>query len=229
MARKTSPRLLVLQLLCNFVVPIVILSKFSGPAALGPVRALLLALALPVLLELGTVIHSKKINLTSVVAIAGILVTGGLGLLHVSAGWLAVRRAVPYLFFAALLLGAEYTNRSLVTKFTEQLFDIKKLNQALKEQAEVQQFKTVLKIIAYCGAGLCVALAGVNYILTRVIVTSPAASELFNQQYARLRVIGLPALTVPSIIGIVLLIWYLIASVERLTKQDAESFMKLGD
>ena len=57
-------------------------------------------LTFPVVYELYNVYINKIISLVSVIAIGGIALTGGLSLLNVSPGWLAVRRCVPYVVVA---------------------------------------------------------------------------------------------------------------------------------
>jgi hypothetical protein len=69
-------------------------------------------------------------------------------------------------------------------------------------------------------------LAGWSYLLTLLIVTSPTGSSAFNAEYAQLRLLSLPYVTLPFIVGVVGLFVYLLGRFEKLTGLSSEELVK---
>lgn len=221
--RKQTSTGLILQLLLTFVLPIIVLMKLSSPSALGQVKSLLLALAFPIVYELTQAAKHKKISGLSLLSIGGILVTGLLSLLKLSATWLALRRAVPYVCIAAGILIAQSVGYPVVEKVVSQIFDMKKLKAATKNPKEI--LDPLFKKSAYLASGLFGLMAISSYILTKIIVTSSLGNAEFNQQYAQLRLLSIPFITIPILIGSIGIIWYVVNKLEKATGRDVEEFM----
>ncbi|TNG02820.1 MAG: MFS transporter, partial [Gammaproteobacteria bacterium] len=95
----------LLDLVFSVVIPAFILMKLSGEAELGPVNALLLALAFPLGLGLYELIRFRKYNFISILGLVSVLLTGGIGLLELDAHWLAVKEAmIPGLIGSIVLI-----------------------------------------------------------------------------------------------------------------------------
>ena len=71
---------LLLNLACNVFLPGLVLSKLSQPQRLGPLWALVAALALPLGYGLWDWMKRRHWNLFSTLGIAGTLATGGMSL-----------------------------------------------------------------------------------------------------------------------------------------------------
>ena len=222
--QKKSGSELILQLLLNFVLPLIVLTRFSSDTSLGPTKGLVLALSFPVVYELYNVIKYKKLSWLSVVSISGILITGLISLLKLSVGWLALRRSIPYAVIASGIIIAEGFRYSPAEKIAEQILDIKKIKSAINSP-EVS-LKNLFKKCSYLAAALFATIAAVSYILTRLVITSPLDTPEFNQQYASLRIWSIVAITIPLLAGIVAIVMYLVSKLEKETKLDAETFMK---
>lgn len=225
MARKQSASEVVAQLLINFVLPLVILTRFSSQTSLGPTRALLIALAFPVIYEFYNIYKNKKVSAISLIAIGGIIATGGLSLLNLGVGWLAVRRAIPYLFVALVLLGSELIKKPLVLLAVKQIFDMDIVRAAAIKRQTTEVLEKVMRSTAYLSILLFSLISVVSYFVTRLVVTSQINTDAFNQQFARLRLLSFPAITLPLLIGFIGIIWYLIHNLEKLTGLDSEEFL----
>ncbi len=222
-APKKNSNLVWVQMLVLFVIPIVILTRFSGPEQLGKTGALLAALAFPVAFELYNLSKRRKPSLASLLAIGGIMVTGVIGLLELSESWLAARRAIPYLAVSGALLVSILIKRPLVNVLLPQVFDMDKILAVVRKKRLEAELEQGITRTGYLLCGFFVLLAIANYILTLVVMGGPAE---FNQDYARLRVVSLVAVSVPMLIGITAIVYYLIHMIERLTGLDFEDILK---
>lgn len=222
--KKQTGTELVLQLLLTFVLPIIVLMRFSGPTALGQVKSLLLALSFPIVYEVFRAAKHRKISGLSLISIGGILVTGGLSLLKLSATWLALRRSMPYVCIAAGILIAQSVGYPLAQKAAAQILDLDKITKAIKNPKKV--LEPLFRKCAYLASGLFALVAVSAYVLTKIVVTAPLDSTQFNQQYAQLRLLSIPFITLPLLVGFIAIVWYLVSCLEKASGLEVEEFMK---
>lgn len=213
-------------LLVSFVIPTIILFALSDPSRLGPLPAMFLALAFPIGLELYRLAKHQKPSLLSVIAILGILFVGLVAVLKLGEEWLAVRRSIVYFVGALALLYVLKFKPHLVDKGLEKILDMQAVREAAhKKKVEHLLARPVIRA-GYIFAGLLLAIGAAAYILTIVIINSPAGSSGFNAEYAELRVISIPALTVPLLIGMVALIIYVTSAFQKVTGVEIEQMLK---
>jgi hypothetical protein len=216
----------LLQFVVNFAIPIIILTRFSSESSLGPIKAMLLALAFPVAFEIHNVYKRKKLSLLSVIAIGGILVTGAISLLGLSEGWLAVRRSVPYFAVAVALAISIKINRSLLNALLPQMIDMDKVRTSANKKRAVPQLNQQIARSGYILSFVFVIVGVISYILTRIVITSETGTSSFNSEYARLRILSLPFITLPLLVGLAGTIMYLFAKIEKLTGLKSEDLLK---
>ncbi len=215
-----------LQLIVNFALPLYILSRFSGSDQLGPTKAFLLALAIPVLFEAYSVYKKRRFSVLSALAIGGILVTGAVSLLGLSEGWLAVRRGLPYIAAGAALVISIWIDKPLLRMAAPRILDMQAVQARLSDKAKQLNFERIVQRAGYT-FGILFILAGIaTYIVTRVVIVSPSDTAAFNQEYARLRVLTLPAISLPLFVAAFGIIFQLVRSIERLTGLCFENVFK---
>lgn len=215
-----------IQFVVNFLIPIVILTRFSGNSQLGPTKSLLLALAFPIGFEIYNVRKRKKVSLISLLAIGGILVTGAISLLGLDEGWLAVRRSVPYLAVSMVILISIGIKRPLLSVLLAQVFDMEKINARAQKRQTYTKLQKQVSIAGFLMSGVLFVIAGASYILTRVVIVSETGTTGFNQEYAQLRILSLVVISLPLIVGLTGVILYLMKRIEKLTGLDIDSLMK---
>lgn len=213
-------------LIINFVIPIFILLKFSDESSLGPVGSLALALSLPIGYELFNLSRRHKPSLMSALAIGGILVTGAVTLLGLSEGWLALRRSIPYAAAGLVLLGSIIIKKPLIKLGLRQILDLDRLHQAAARQRQGQALERLLERTGYLFSGLLIALGIASYALTRWVISAAPSTALFNQEYARLRLLTLPIILLPLILVTTGLLYYLVSKLEQLTGLSTDELMK---
>lgn len=215
-----------MQLLINFVLPTIVLLGLSSESRLGPAKAMLLALAFPVIFELYSLSKRRKPSMLSVIAIVGILVTGAITLLGLSENWLAVRRSVPYAAIAIALLVSMLMKRSLLDWGLAQLLNMKLVRAKAEQKGTWQVLQKRIDATGYVLVAFLTAVGVSAYILTLVVITAPTDTAAFNSEYVRLRVLSLPATTLPLLVGILAILMYLFTSIEKLTGLKAEDLVK---
>ncbi|MDO8958663.1 MAG: VC0807 family protein, partial [Rhodocyclaceae bacterium] len=140
---NTKPNPLI-ELTINLIIPSLILMNLSDPEDLGPIKALLLALAFPLFWGARDLIGKGKINVIASLGLVSVLLTGGIGILHLDAQWLAVKEAaIPGLIGVAVAISA-HTRYPLVRVllFTPALMNVELIQTKLAERGNTDTFET---------------------------------------------------------------------------------------
>jgi hypothetical protein len=218
----------LLEIGVTILLPALILMQLSSAQRLGPLPALLLALAFPIGWGLWDGWRRRKLNWIAVLGVVSTLLTGGIGLLKLDATWLAVKEAaVPGLIGLVILVSVP-TRRPLIhlLVFNATLFDVDKVNRSLAERGTAAAFEQRLRQ----GTGLLAATfffsAVMNYLLARWVVTSPAGSEAFNQELGRLTLLSYPVIAIPSMLMMMGLMFWLARGARRLTGLDLADLLR---
>lgn len=214
--RRPNP---FVEIVITIVVPSVILMRLSGEGHLGPVGALLLALAFPLGWGVFDGLRRRKLNGFAVLGVVSTLLTGGIGLLKLDPQWLAVKEAaVPGLIGLAVLISTRTRwplIRTLV--YNPNVLDVAKVQQHLEARQTTGEFNRRLQYGTYLLAGTFFFSSTMNYILARWIVVSPAGSEAFNQELGRLTLLSYPMIALPSMAMMLAVLYYLIHGARKLT------------
>ncbi|WP_372982395.1 VC0807 family protein [Marinobacter sediminum] len=215
------------DLLVSIVIPSVILMKFSGDAHLGPVNALIIGLAFPLGWGLFELIRYHKKNFIAVLGLISVSLTGGIGLLELDAGWLAVKEAaVPAVIGLAVLISTR-TKYPLVRTllYNPKVLDVDKIHRSLEEKGSVDEFEARLLKASYFFAGTFLFSSIMNYVIARWIVTSPSGTEAFNEELGKMTLVSYPMIAIPSMIMMMLIFYYLWRTIRRLTGYTLEEVM----
>ncbi len=215
------------DLLVSIVIPSVILMKFSGDAHLGPVNALIIGLAFPLGWGLFELIRYHKKNFIAVLGLISVSLTGGIGLLELDAGWLAVKEAaVPAVIGLAVLISTR-TKYPLVRTllYNPKVLDVDKIHRSLEEKGSVDEFEARLLKASYFFAGTFLFSSIMNYVIARWIVTSPSGTEAFNEELGKMTLVSYPMIAIPSMIMMMLIFYYLWRTIRRLTGFTLEEVM----
>lgn len=229
MSKPKKPNAL-LEIAITIAVPAIVLMKLSGEAQLGPLRALLLALAFPLGWGLWDGWRRRRLNWLSVLGVVSTLLTGGIGLLHLEARWLAVKEAAVPLAIGLAVLGSAWTRQPLIRilVFNADLFDVDRVHKALAERGTEAAFEARLRTGTMLLAGTFFFSAAANYVLARWVVTSPAGTEAFNQELGRLTLLSYPVIALPSMVMMMALMFWLARGARQLTGLELEQMMLVG-
>ena len=144
-----------IDLLVSIIIPSVILMKFSGDEHLGSVNALIIGLAFPLGWGLFELVRYHKKNFIALLGLISVGLTGGIGLLELDAGWLAIKEAaVPAVIGLAVLVSTR-TRYPLVRTllYNPNVLDVDKIQASLEEKSCVEEFEGRLLKASYFFAG----------------------------------------------------------------------------
>jgi hypothetical protein len=215
------------NLLINVVIPAVILSRFSGEDALGPVWAVVVALAFPLLFGVWELKQSGKINFFSVLGIVSVLLTGGISLLQLDPAYIAIKEALIPSLIGIIVLVSQYTPYPLVKKLliNPELLDTDKLQQALAAQNNSAEFDQRMARAGYIVAASFFMSSALNYVLAKAIVVSQPGTTAYAEELGRMTWLSYPVIVVPSMIMLLGSIWYIFRQIGKLTGQSLEDFI----
>ena len=221
---------LFVNLVCNIVIPTVVLTKFSGENRLGPMWGLVVALAFPLGYGVYDFIQRRKTNLFSIIGIVSVLLTGGLGLMKVGGDWFAVKEAVIPLTLGAAVLLSVKTKRPLIREviYNDQVIDVPKVDAILDERGLRPDFDKLLRN-ASIGLALSFLLsAALNYGLAKFLLKSPAGTPAFNAELGKMHALSWPVIVLPSLVITMVVFWKLMNGLTRLTGLPFDDLFRGG-
>ncbi len=215
------------DLLVSIIIPSVILMKFSGDEYLGNVNALLIGLAFPLGWGLFELVKYHKKNFIAVLGLISVGLTGGIGLLELDAGWLAIKEAaIPAIIGLAVLVSTR-TKYPLVRTllYNPTVLDVGKIQRSLEEHNCVAEFEERLLKASYFFAGTFLFSSIMNYVLAKWIVVSPSGTQAFNEELGQMTLVSYPMIAIPSMVMMMLIFYYLWRTIRRLTGFSLEEVM----
>lgn len=228
MMDATARRTPWIELMVTLVIPTFILIQWSEPDRLGAMQALLLALAFPLAWGLRDFLYQRRINALAAMGLVSLLLTGGIGLLELDAGWLAVKEAaVPALIGLVVALSA-YSRRPLVglLLFNPTLLRVELIHEHLALRGNESAFTARLRTATWMIAGAFLFSAIMNYLLASWIVTSPAGTAAFNQELGRLSLLSYPMIALPSTLMMAAVLYYLVRTIRTLAGLDLAQVLR---
>lgn len=225
--KKPNP---LFEIAITIVVPALILMQLSGESRLGTVRALLLALAFPLVWGVWDAWVRRKLNWLAVLGVVSTLLTGGIGLLQLDAFWLAVKEAAVPGLIGLVVLGSVWTRAPLIRLlvFSPTLFDVDRVHKALDERRNTAAFEQKLRTGTVLLACTFFFSAVANYVLARWIVHAAAGTEAFNEELGRLTLLSYPIIAVPSMLMMMALMFWLARGAKTLTGLDLGDMLQGG-
>lgn len=223
--QRPKPLPIYAQLVFGFVIPTIVLLYLSDESRLGPLWGMVVALAFPLALELYSLSTRRKVSYLSIAAIVGILLIGTISVLGLSEEWLAVRRSAIYLVGAVVIAGLLRFRYDLIEKSLASILDMPAIRKGIKSDANAK-FRRLITLTVAGYAVLLFVLGVWTYILTLMFITAPTNSSEFNAQYAELRLLSLPLVSLPLLVGATVLLMNLLIKLERMTGLSLEQLMK---
>jgi hypothetical protein len=216
----------MLNILITLVIPVIILTRFSGDSSLGPTRGLLLALAFPIGWAAWEMYKQRKIGWTPIMGVVSVLLTGGIALLELPPELVAIKEASVPLALALAILVSAWIGKPLARVFLNQMLDRDKVQTALAERGTIQEYEDRTARATYLLASAFMLSAALNYGLARVVVTAEPGSETFNSQLGRMTALSFPVITIPVMIVLFITVFYILRIVNQLTGLEAEDVIR---
>ncbi len=208
----------LIDLVMGAVIPIIILDRFSGPEALGPVAAYIVAAMIPVgWVFIDLFFITKKFNfITSYVGFTS-LVGGLLAFWFVDGITYAFKDTVGWMLRTLIFGGSILIGKPILKLFFAQALNAdtpgkeQALNRLMSEPSVIRATNIATWIVVVESA-----LAGIaNFFLNWWMVLAPFGSELFNQQVAQVNAITRVALSVPSMLAFMIAMWIMFQAIYK--------------
>ena len=216
------------NLLFNIAIPVIILSKFSTEAYLGPVWGLVVALMFPIGYGLWELKQSGKVNFFSVVGLISVLLTGGMSLLQLDPKYIAIKEALVPGIIGLLVWFSQHSKFHLIKAMLEnaQLLNMEKLQAALAKKDNTALFEKKLDFTNQLLAGSFFLSSVLNYLLAKWILVSPAGTTAYNEELGRMTALSYPVIALPSMVLMMAALWYLFSQIGKLTGEEIEKFLQ---
>jgi hypothetical protein len=242
------------NILINVILPVLVLSylskdpaiqqqlgKEARPWHIGPLYAMIIALALPIGYGIWSFIKTRKFNLFSAIGLVSVLLTGGLtlylwnrdGSVKEHAGLLFGLKegSIPLMLGIAVIASARSATPLLnVFLYNDSIFDIPKIEKEISQTGRTGEYRSLLnhatKLFAlsfFVSSLMNVALAlwffrGFNHV-------APDALEVYNTIIGRLTFWGFVVIGVPILAFLFFTLKYLLKGLRQLTGLADENLM----
>ncbi len=223
-----SQRELVVELVITVAIPAAILTWLSGPERLGPGIALVIALVGPIGWGVSGMVRRGRVSGIAVLALVSVLLTGGVGLFELDAGWIAVKEAV---LPTAIGLGTVLTSRtrySILPNVLDVALDPEAVEAALPPPDGSARWRDVMERGSRRVGALFVLSAGGNYALARYLVVSPSGTPAFNEELGQLTALSFPVLMLPMMLGMMWVLKGVLDQLESLTGHEVDDLLRGG-
>jgi intracellular septation protein A len=208
----------------NVVIPSVIMTKFSSAEYLGQVYGLVVALLFPLLYGIWDLVRIKKINFFSGIGLFSILVTGGIGLLSLDRNWMIVKEtAIPLIMGLAVII-SEFTGHSLAKTFLGQMLNMDLLKSEFEKENQTKQLEKLFKVSSYLLGSTFFISAILNYVLAEMILVGQPGTVEFNESLGKMTALSFPVISVPMMIMVGFIMFYLFKTIKKSTNLEIEKF-----
>jgi hypothetical protein len=226
MAGSAKPNPLV-ELTITLIIPSLILMKLSGPEHLGAESALALALSFPLAWGMRDFWNRRRLNLFAALGVISTVLTGGIGLLALDTQWIAIKEAAVPGLIGLAVLGSTYTPYPLVRAvlLNPSIIDVAHLRDRLETHGATKVFEARLLRATWMLSSTFFFSSAMNYILATHIVVSPAGTAEFNEELGRLTLLSYPFIALPSMVMMLLVIYYLSRTMRELTGLSFSDFL----
>ncbi|MFH1498631.1 MAG: VC0807 family protein, partial [Verrucomicrobiota bacterium] len=169
----------------------------------------------------------RQANFVSILGFVSVLLTGGLTLVASNLMWFAIKEAaVPAVIGLTVLLSMN-SRRPLIRQFVynDQVIDTAKVDAALAQNGNVQGFKALMVKASWLVAATFMLSSALNFVFARWMLKSPVKSEAFNQELARMNLISLGVIALPTLAMLMFVLWQLFGGIKRLTGLEREEIL----
>jgi len=228
-SKKPQPKRenLFVNVLFNVVVPSLLLMKGERLIGIPAWSVLCIALAFPIIYFLHDLKSRGRRNIISIIGFVSILITGGVGLLHLPSGLIAVKEAAVPGIFALVIVASLWTKNPLIKAFliNPDFFEVDKIEKAVAEHGAQAAFERVMRNGTLLLALSFFVSATLNYLLARWIVRSPSGTEAFNVELGKLNMVSYPAIALPATLISMMALWHVVAGIKKHAGLSLEDIM----
>jgi hypothetical protein len=212
----------------NVVLPLLLLDRGTAWFGWNPSLNLIIALAFPTVYFIYDLIVRKKANFISILGFVSILLTGGIGLLELPPGWIAIKEAAIPLVIGIAVAVSAFTRKPLARVFllNPEIMRVDKVDKAAERNGRQAELTVLLKHCTLMVAASFFLSTVLNYVLAKVIVVSPAGTEAFNQELSRMGRWSWVVIMVPTMAVMAASMMLLFKGIRRITGLGLEDIVR---
>ena len=225
---RPKPENLLFNLVCNVVLPTVILAGLSGERWLGPKWGLVIALGFPVGYGLHDFSVRRRWNFISIIGFASVLISGGFGLLKVGGFWFAVKDAAIPGVIGLAVLASMRAKAPLVNEllYNPQVIDVERVEAKLTARGTQDAFTGLLRRSTGLLSLSFFVSAVLNFLLARHLIRSQPGTAAFNGELAKMHLLSWPVIVLPSMAMMMLVLWRLLHGIKALTGLELDDIFR---
>ncbi|MGJ3242992.1 MAG: VC0807 family protein [Opitutales bacterium] len=212
----------------NVVLPLLLLDRGTAWFGWDPSLNLIIALAFPTVYFIYDLRVRKKANFISILGFVSILLTGGIGLLELPPGWIAIKEAaIPLIIGVAVAISA-FTSKPLARVFllNPEIMRVDQVDRAAAENGREAELTVLLKRCTLLVAASFFLSTVLNYVLARAIVVSPAGTEAFNRELSLMGRWSWVVIMVPTMAVMAATMVLLFKGIRRITGLGLEDIVR---
>jgi hypothetical protein len=193
----------------NIILPVAILFLLSDDSRLGPLPALLLAVGLPMTYGIWELIRSRAVNISSIMGIVGVLLTGVIAVFELDTDLFAVKEAAIPIGFAAILLITNRMSFPVVKLLVDMVQKRDRVERMVSEQGKADDYRAHIERSGTIWAGIMLLSGILKFILSSLIMTADAGTREFNTQLATYELVQIPTTMMLTMVLILSLIYFI--------------------
>ncbi len=241
---KKKPDNSLLDIVVNVIAPVMILSWMSKEDGefwhLGPVKAMSIALLLPLAFGIWHFIKHKKLNLFSCIGLFAILLTGLITIYlfynesarpHVAIIF-GIKEAVQPLVIGVLFIVTHKMAAPLLNTFlyNDGLFDIKRIEKSVKEKSTETCYQSLLwKCTLIMFGSFCLsAIANLALSLYFFRDLSPAADNWkvgYNEIVGKITGWGFAVIGAPFLFVMAFILYFMLTNLKKITGLESDEIL----
>lgn len=219
------------DLVLTVVAPSLVLDYLSPPSRLGPFYALVVSMLFPIAFGAWSWWKKHAWNVFSILGLATVLLSGGLGLLKLDAFWFSIKESAMPLALGAAFPLSHVWGRPLINAMLMQphLLNVRILQAALNTTEKALAFdRAVWRASWGLGLGMIVSSVANFFLVLYLLKGKEPGSEAFVRAIGTQNWAGMIVIGVPMTLAMLVVFMALVRQIQRITGLDRADLMNPG-
>lgn len=215
----------IIAITTNILLPSLILFFFSGNLMANNLHIILIAFSLPIFYLFFEYFTKKTISRLSIVAIFGILAIYSVVLFRLDPKWIAIKESMAPLIIFLILFFLKDTHWDFLTKIMLSPIDIPLVKNSISQRLWAK-FDAVVNRSYYLANFSFLLSALLNVVVVFWIIESEPGSVEFNQELAKMNILGIFLIGIPTVLIILFAEYLLFRKISKLSGLTLREILK---
>ncbi len=186
-----------------------------------------LALAFPLLYGVYDLVDRRKWNIFSIIGLASVVLTGGIGLLRLSREYMVLKETAVPLVLGIAVLATAFTKRPLakMIMLNDSVVDVEKIDAALESSGTRGDYDASLRSATYWIAASFLMSAALNFILASMIFKSEPGTDAFNAEVGEMTALSFPVIVLPTMVVFIVAMYRFFTAITKCTGLKIEDIV----